>query len=187
ELPAMDAAAPADGRLELHEDDWRSAEFVQRSVLPVATAELDRVRRIYVEHAEHDAQGRVVGFTTIHRRREPERPLPAPLALERVRGLLPPPSATYPGFAFRGAPGVVRDGFAQRHGPVVLYGRAPGGTLAELCLLVSGGRADAGAAGLADALAAAMTELELVLVDWNPARLIAPESIGSFLTELGIS
>jgi hypothetical protein len=183
----MDAAAPADGRLELHEDDWRSAEFVQRSVLPVATAELDRVRRIYVEHAEHDAQGRVVGFTTIHRRREPERPLPAPLALERVRGLLPPPSATYPGFAFRGAPGVVRDGFAQRHGPVVLYGRAPGGTLAELCLLVSGGRADAGAAGLADALAAAMTELELVLVDWNPARLIAPESIGSFLTELGIS
>jgi len=184
-LPAVDDTATTPGRFEIHEDDWRRVELVHRSILDLVTRELDQVRRIYVEHASRDSAGRVVGFTAIHVRNQPTRPLPTPVSLRQLESQLPAASRTDQGFGFRDGRGVVRGSFARTFGPVTLFGRAEGDTIVELCLAISADRGDFAGQDAGRALGAAMRMFDLVLVDWTHARVVEPAAVDDYLAGLG--
>jgi hypothetical protein len=185
ELPAVDDTGATSGRLEVHEDDWRRVEFVQRSILDLVTRELDQVRRIYTEHASRDSAGRVIGFTAIHLRNQPAQPLPTPVSLRHLESQLPAASRTYQGFGFRDSGGVVRGGFARDFGPVTLFGRAAGDTITELCLAVPTHREALDIPDVGRAVGAAMAALNLLLVDWIRAQVVEPAAIEDYLAVVG--
>jgi hypothetical protein len=187
ELPEVDDSVAVPTRLAIHEDDWRRVEFVHRSVQPIVMVELDQVRRVYAESSRRDAADRVIGFTAIHRRKQPSQPLPVPISVRQLGALVPPSSGTYAGFGYRGSVGIVPGGFAEAFGSVVLYGRAVEDAIAELCLSIEPDRPDDRSPAFAEALALAMGQLELLLVDWTLARLVEPAAIGGYLADVGVT
>jgi hypothetical protein len=152
-LPVTDPTAPSAGRLELHEDEWRQIEYVDRALRSMVERELAWVRRIHAEHRSGP------GFTSLHLRDEPARPLDG----YAVRALLPAGGRAYPGFGFREVPGLVADGFAVEFPGTIVYGTRD--------VLAMRERPDA---TLMPALTAMARAWDLMLVDWCRAEIVEP-------------
>lgn len=162
DTPAADAATGRGRRLELHEDDWRQVELVSAALTDSVEEQFDAVRRIHDEHTRRDAEGRLIGFTAIHARAQPARPLPATMSLRGLRTVAPSFSGVV---AFQGRPGEVPGSFTLDAAPDILYGLAEGDIVTVL--------------GVAStphptALRAIMTTFDLVLVDWCRCEIVRP-------------
>lgn len=177
-LPAA-AGTAGSGCLLMHEDDWRQIEMVSLSLLDVAAAELRAIRAVYDNHAQRDASGRLTGFTAIHVRARPERPLPGPLSRQRLTSMLPAPDHEYGGVGFTGTAGVVAGSFAAAYGSVQLYGISDGDHLAVLGLrrLASG----TAPPGLTTALRQVMDILAVAIIDWCRCAVIDAGSLPGYL------
>jgi hypothetical protein len=79
----------------------------------------------------------------------------------------------------------VRGGFARAFGPLALFGRADGDTIAELCVTVPADRAVLTIPGVGRALGEVMAILDLLLVDWTRAQVVEPAAIDAYLARVG--
>jgi hypothetical protein len=181
ELPSVAGTRGGGDAFEIHEDDWRQVEMVAGSLSGVIQSELRAIQAIYQERAHRASHGGIIGFSDIHVRSQPVRPLPEPLSLRRVLGMLPRPSRQYAGVAFKGTAGVAAGSFAAAFGRVNLYGLADGDAINVLCL---DGRAapDAGSPGLIPALQEVVRVFDLVIVDWCRCSVIGPDSVAGYLS-----
>ncbi|MDX2819430.1 hypothetical protein PV410_44170 [Streptomyces sp. PA03-5A] len=166
ELPPLAPADPAADDLEVHEDEWRQAELVERRCAAQVEAELADITRIFREHARTVGEGEeaVQVFDELHLRETPAEPLTGALTRQRLFDVLPA-SHTYAGVALRDGQGRVADSFAARVGPVTVYGRCAGDRVVTLGLTPAA-RATVAVPGLAQL----MREFGLVLVDWCAPR-----------------
>ncbi|AVT37935.1 hypothetical protein [Plantactinospora sp. BB1] len=184
-VPAVAAAPAGADRLELHEDDWRQVELVSADLGDEVQAELRAVRRSFEQHARRDEQGRVYGFQGIHIRSQPVRPLSGPVSRNRLLNLLPPDARNRGGIGFRAQPGIVPSSFALCVGRVLLYGLADGDSLAVLAVHTEPGPAAEPQPEFVAALERVMREADLLLVDWCRVAVVAPASVGDYLTATG--
>ena len=79
----------------------------------------------------------------------------------------------------------MRGGFARAFGPVALFGRAEGDTIAELCVAMPADREALAVAGFGRTLGTAMAGLDLLLVDWARAQVVEPAAIDDYLARVG--
>lgn len=163
-----DSAAPIDpagdhaGAIAIHEDDWRQIELLSAAQREAVDAELSDIRA--VKSAHHKGHG----YEKLHVRRRVPAPLDGvtlPLK-EVVEAMGAQPRA----LSIRGV-GVVRDGFALPLGDALVYGTAPGGAVAQLC--IHGVPDDV--VGLLHAIA---RKHHLVLVEWCAARVLRAHDAG---------
>ncbi|MFF7215965.1 hypothetical protein ACFZAU_36415 [Streptomyces sp. NPDC008238] len=167
DLPPLTPPDDAADDLEIHEDDWRQTELVERRCIAQVEAQLACVARILRDHArtvgEDGSAVRV--FDALHLRESPAEPLTGALTRRRLFELLPV-SHEFAGVALREGQGRVADSFAARVGPVAVYGRCAGDRVVTLGLLPASRATVRDVPGLA----ALMREFGLVLVDWCAAR-----------------
>ncbi|MFE2545960.1 hypothetical protein [Actinacidiphila glaucinigra] len=167
ELPPL---TPPDGTaddLEIHEDEWRQAELVERRRTAEVEAQLAAVTRVVREHARTVGEGAsaVRVFDELHLRETPAEPLTGTLTRQRLLQLLPA-EHVYTGVALRDGQGRVADSFAARVGPVAVYGRCAGDRVVTLGLTPAARATVEAVPGLAGL----MREFGLVLVDWCAVR-----------------
>ncbi|MEV6488795.1 hypothetical protein AB0M20_09175 [Actinoplanes sp. NPDC051633] len=67
-LPPAGPGHSGEPVLDLHEDDWRQVELVSSALGPQVSAEFDEIERVLSAQAQHDAEGRVIGYRNIHLR-----------------------------------------------------------------------------------------------------------------------
>lgn len=188
-LPSICDALPSvapnrsgdDDTFEIHEDDWRQVEVIAGSLSGVIQSELRAIRAVYEEGARRASDGAIIGFSDIHVRSQPARPLPEPLSLRQVLSMLPPPSRQYAGVAFKGTAGVAVGSFAAAFGRVNLYGLADGDAIEVLCL-DSRAVPDAGQPDLVSSLQEVIGFFNLVIVDWCRCSVIGPRSVAEYLS-----
>lgn len=180
-LPSVAASSSGAGALEIHEDDWRQVEMVAGTLSDMIQSELRAIRSIYEEHARRAGDGGIIGFDSIHARSQPVRPLPDPLPVRQMLGMLPQPAPQYAGVTFGHPTGLAVNSFAMGFGPVSLYGLAEGDAIQVLCL-GSRASADAGPPGLISGLQQVMEVFGLVLVDWCRCSVVGPASVAAYLT-----
>jgi hypothetical protein len=161
--PALDRSVSIDGCFGLHEDDWRQIEFVDAMLADAVRAELDAVSRV---------PRRGPGFTGIHVRGDGIPPLDV-AGQRHVVDRLPGPRRAYSGLAVGGL--AVSGSFAFATGALVFYGLTEG----VLGAHHTGEPADA---ELAEAVRAAMSSADVVLVDWCGAGLVGPADVLEYLS-----
>lgn len=186
-LPTPTATPGDDHRSELHEDDWRQVEMVTADLATVVQTELDAVRRSYERYARRTEDGRVYGFQGIHVRTEPVRPLSVAVSRRRLSSLLGAGVVNRGGVGFRGQRGVVPSSFAMAVGPLLLYGLADGDAVAVLALHPDPNPRPGPAPAVATRLEQAMRSANLLLVDWCRGLLVAPASLGGYLTTTAVA
>lgn len=133
-LPSVAGTRSGGDAFEIHQDDWRQVEMIAGSLRGVIQSEVGAIRAIYDERARRASDGGIIGFSDIHVRSQPVRPLPEPPSLRRVLSMLPQPSRQYAGVAFAGTAGIAVGSFAAAFGGVNLYGLADGDAIEVLCL-----------------------------------------------------
>jgi hypothetical protein len=184
-LPPVAGTRSGASAFEIHEDEWRQVEMVAGRLSDVIDSELHAIRVIYDEHARRASNGAITGFSAIHVRSQPARPLPRPLPLRQVLGRLPQPDRQYDGVAFDGATGVAAGSFAVSFGPVSLYGLAEGDAIEVLCL---DNRATPDAVlppSLISSVQEVLAAFDLVMVDWCRCSVIGPASVAAYLSDDG--
>jgi hypothetical protein len=180
-LPSVAGTRSGDDAFEIHEDDWRQVEMIAGSLSGVIQSELRAIRAIYEESARRASHGGIIGFSDIHIRVQPVRPLPEPPSLRQVLSMLPQPSRQYAGVAFKGTAGVAVGSFAAAFGRVNLYGLADGDAIEVLCL----DRRAVPVAGQPDLipnLQKIIGFFDLVIVDWCRCSVIGPRSVAEYLS-----
>jgi hypothetical protein len=109
-LPLCDGAKADGSEFEMHEDDWRQTEWVDRRFADLIEQELASVRRI---HEEHQGPGGM-GFRKVHTRSLIAQPLDmSPSTVQAVIDAIAPGGRTR-NLRLRGEARCVRDGFAIR-------------------------------------------------------------------------
>jgi hypothetical protein len=155
--------------IEIHEDDWRQVEWIHASHSEAIDAELDAIRMIYENHRAN------VGFKKLHVRNAiPQRLAGHAVGLEPLASALSANGVWLEGVAYQGIAGILRDSFSMRLlSSLELYGIAPAGELAALCLhhprMNNKPQPDVGI------LAGFVAEHRLVLVDWCRMQRIEPD------------
>jgi len=158
--------------LELHEDHWRQSEFVSLSHQTEIDRHFGEIRRI---HEEERAE---IGFRKIHVREGFPPLATSDLTLDEIVHAAGSGATVLDGVGYHGIAGTVRDGFAvSLLCGIHLYGVAPGGRVAVLCL-------DGAPTNNApfDSAATSLAELArknaLCVIDWCRAQQVFPEVAG---------
>lgn len=154
-LAPLSSAALSGDELILHEDNWRQLEFVSNAFGHDIEEEIASIRRIHEENAAK------VGWSNLHVRKKPVRPIVNGPTLSRLAPVIDVHSVR--GVSYNGASCAIEHGFSMSEkGGLTLYGTAPGARVAVLA--VDSTTSDE--IDTVQGLAAIAAEFDLCLVNW---------------------